>query len=963
MPSPQQILKYTFNADEWEDFTVEWVHELGLWSGRPYVRVLRMGGAGDRGAYVAACLTPQGTAGEWHCYQCKHYAKPLGQADAWPEMIKIFTAKVLGKYELPTRYVFVAPRIGPAFDRLLINPPRLKEGFFTAWDDKDSKLGTKLAPDVRKAVEDLARETDFSMFEAPDLDEILELHAGTPHHARRFPQQLKQRPAAAPAPPDRLARQREAFFHAEALRPFARDSAPDATYEAIETETVAPDDSGSVTLRRYEYQVHVVAQAVLEMLADEPVRHVTCEHIEDVIVVRSGEGQASGGLFWEFQQIKARDVTTPWALRDVLAKGPLKSLWRTYGTVKGQGLSYRLTAALEGSLDPADPLVTALAYGGGAENERCLKRVTAHLKADVKEVSAFLGLVRIQELPKGEDIELRNVAFLHELSPSLTGAEISGLYAELVHRAREAMQGRLDPRWAEEAGEQDLPTGLLGKRIWPSTVADIRQRLLRPDHVLLTDVSQRLSGAETAPVRKLRFGAAPYEACGARRDYACDKFPFHRQEDGMADVFYATHKPTGMPVVLKKLRGEYPPLPKRARMAREIEVGRLLSDHPHAMPVWDSDSDGKWFVMPKAQAVATECVEDLKDPTALRELVESLCSALAAAHGIQAPDSPYGWVHRDIKPSNVLLLDGRWVLADWGIARRPPGQTTHPQRTRVGVSMGSEGFAAPELSFDAHSAGPPADVYSLGQLIGWAVTGKNPQQNIPLMPDSGPWRAVVREATRRDPGRRPATVQAFLDLIAREIDTPPVPPVVQAETLRDSLNDGVANAPEELVALAAAHPDDAALYCDVLLKIDAEALISALMADHPRALEIVRAMPELLGTHRSTERGEVDAVILWLFTVARHAANAAQLDLLEECCNGAFTWDALWNQWTPQDEIRPWLRTLTGDAAGSVAGALRDHPDCARHFSSLANELRVDHRIRLAVSPPSPGSAGTVGST
>ncbi|MFI8793900.1 RNA-binding domain-containing protein [Streptomyces sp. NPDC055105] len=461
----------------------------------------------------------------------------------------------------------------------------------------------------------------------------------------------------------------------------------------------------------------------------------------------------------------------------------------------------------------------------------------------------------------------------------------------------------------------------------------------------------------------VQASTAPYEARGVRKDYACERFPFHRQEDGMADVFYATHKPTGTPVVLKQLRGQHPPLPKRARMAREIEVGCLLSDHPNAMPVWDAGADGKWFVMPKAQAVATECLDELKGPAALRDLVESLCSALIAAHDIQAPGAPHGWVHRDIKPSNVLRLDGRWVLADWGIARRPPGQTTHPHRTRVGVSMGSEGFAAPELSIDAHSAGPSADVYSLGQLIGWAVTGRNPQQNIPLIPESGPWRAVVREATRRAPERRPATVQAFLNLIAQEIDTPPVPPVVQAETLRDSLNDGAANAPEELVALAAAHPDDAALYCDVLLKIDAEALIPALMADHPRALEIVRAMPELLGTHRSTERGEVDAVILWLFTVARHAANAAQLDLLEECCNGAFTWDALWDQWTPQDEIRPWLRTLTGDAAGSVAGALRDHPDCARHFSSLANELRVDHRIRLAVSPPSPGSAGTVGST
>ncbi|MER5807450.1 hypothetical protein ABT143_04510 [Streptomyces sp. NPDC002033] len=442
----------------------------------------------------------------------------------------------------------------------------------------------------------------------------------------------------------------------------------------------------------------------------------------------------------------------------------------------------------------------------------------------------------------------------------------------------------------------------------------------------------------------------PYEARGQRKDYACaTTLPFHSHEEGMADVFYATHKATGTPVVLKQLHGKYPPERKTARMAREIMVGRFLSGHPNSMPVWDAGADNRWFVMPVAQAIATECPDELKDPATLRDLVESLCSVLSAAHDAHKENAAHGWVHRDVKPSNVLRLDGRWVLADWGIARRPAGQTTS-SRTRVGASMGSEGFAAPELSSDAHSAGPSADIYSLGQLIGWAVTGRTPQQNIPLIPDSGPWRAVVRAATLADTGRRLATVRGFLELVAREIDPPSVPPVVQGETLRDSLDAGAPNAPEELVALAAAHLDDVALYCDVLLKIDPELLVRGLMADPPRALEIVRAMPDLLGAHRPTERGEVDAVILWLFTIARHAADAGQLHLLEESCNGAFAWDALWDQWAPQDKIRPWLRTLTGDAAGSVAGALRDHPDCALHFSSLAKEPRVDHRIRLAVS-------------
>lgn len=270
--TPQQLLAHVYQADDWEDFTVEWVRAFGTWNGRPYLRVKRMGGAGDRGADVAACLTPQGTAGEWHCYQCKHYSKALTPAIAWPEMVKIFTAKVLGEYELPTRYVFVAPKIGQSLDRLLLHPPRLKKDFLDAWDRIDSNLGTDLDPAVRKAVGDLARQTDFSMFEAADIDNILELHATTPHHVRRFPKQLMPRPAAEPAPAEqmpneavyvqklldvynqtyglslqtlvqarahqaanrKMARHREAFFHAESLRVFARESVPEETYKAIE---------------------------------------------------------------------------------------------------------------------------------------------------------------------------------------------------------------------------------------------------------------------------------------------------------------------------------------------------------------------------------------------------------------------------------------------------------------------------------------------------------------------------------------------------------------------------------------------------------------------------------------------------------------------------------------------------------------------------------------------------------
>jgi hypothetical protein len=269
VPTPRHYLHF-YSDQEWEEFTVEWVRALG----DPYVLVTRMGGAGDRGADVAACLTSAGTGGVWHCFQCKHYVNALQPADVWPEIAKIFLAVVQGTYALPTRYVFVAPKIGPTLTRLLAAPARLKAEFFKVWDKADSPLGAGWTAADRAAVEALARSTDFSMFEPVDIEFILKLHAGTPHHARRFLTPLKARPAVSAPPAEQagnealyiqkllaaynqkyglslatlaearehlktkkhLTRQREAFFSAESLRVFARDSVPVETYTAIEDD-------------------------------------------------------------------------------------------------------------------------------------------------------------------------------------------------------------------------------------------------------------------------------------------------------------------------------------------------------------------------------------------------------------------------------------------------------------------------------------------------------------------------------------------------------------------------------------------------------------------------------------------------------------------------------------------------------------------------------------------------------
>jgi hypothetical protein len=243
---------------------------------------------------------------------------------------------------------------------------------------------------------------------------------------------------------------------------------------------------------------------------------------------------------------------------------------------------------------------------------------------------------------------------------------------------------------------------------------------------------------------------------GKKDDYDKDQEPL--AEGGQGAVYSGVHKYARIPVALKQLR--YGDEDSVHRMGREISIGRQYGEHPNVMPVLDSGPDGRWFVMPLANGSAASHAARLRQEAgALRDLVTAVCEGLRRPHTDDR-------IHRDIKPANVLLLNGRWVVADWGLGRQPRGETSVPRRTRTGTGFGSEGFAAPELSSgNPHDVTAAADVYSIGRLIAAILTGESPEQNIPLLPESGPWRAAVTEATHHKATDRPQDVDEFFRLL------------------------------------------------------------------------------------------------------------------------------------------------------------------------------------------------------
>ena len=383
-------------------------------------------------------------------------------------------------------------------------------------------------------------------------------------------------------------------------------------------------------------------------------------------------------------------------------------------------------------------------------------------------------------------------------------------------------------------------------------------------------------------------------ARGERRDYSLSKTPM---PGGQAHVFAATHKPTEIPVAFKRLKRS--DAESIARMRREIEVGREIDD-ANVMPILDADEGFSSFVMPLAAGNLDERRQVVLGSDGLRTLVEDVCLGLAAAHS-------HGWVHRDIKPANILQLsdEDRWVVADWGLVRRPPGGTTAEGRTRVGLLYGTEGFAAPELSQDAHSATAAADIYSVGQLIGWYLSGMWPHQNVPLVPRTGPWRRVVKAATPHDPGRRPQSTSAFLELVERAFQRPAEPPNIIAEGLLEKMTlpgDQAENF-EQFIALVEDHPDDEEVCIDLLPRIPGELVVNGVQSDSQYGHTILDALNVDDVSRRWSNRDYkwADKIYLTILYVASAAARSGDLDRLERASTELFAWDGKWDQWTPED--------------------------------------------------------------
>lgn len=141
--------------------------------------------------------------------------------------------------------------------------------------------------------------------------------------------------------------------------------------------------------------------------------------------------------------------------------------------------------------------------------------------------------------------------------------------------------------------------------------------------------------------------------------------------------------------------------------------------HPNVLNVIDTGTvdDGLDFVV--TEFVDGITLDDWVRPESDRDVVRLL---VLIARGIQAAHTA-GICHLDLKPSNVLLTGaGAPKIVDFGLASLETEGTGSGSGRR-----GNLAFMAPEQYHEAPTAtAPPADIYALGGLLYWLLTGRLP---------------------------------------------------------------------------------------------------------------------------------------------------------------------------------------------------------------------------------------------
>ena len=257
---------------------------------------------------------------------------------------------------------------------------------------------------------------------------------------------------------------------------------------------------------------------------------------------------------------------------------------------------------------------------------------------------------------------------------------------------------------------------------------------------------------------------------------------------GMGVVYMARQAGLNRRVALKLLlSGSLAGEEFTQRFRREGELAASLQ-HPNIVRIFEAgEAEGELFY--SMELITGGSLADWKEgktvlPMDAAKIMRTLTDTVAHAHD-------RGILHRDLKPSNILIdEDGSPKVADFGLAR--PLETSH-DLTLSTHAFGSPAYLAPELVRDPRNATPASDIYSLGAILYFLLSGRSPFVSASLdellrqvrecepapprlLDPSIPrdLQKICLKALDKNPAKRYATSTAFSEDLQRFIENRPV---------------------------------------------------------------------------------------------------------------------------------------------------------------------------------------------
>jgi serine/threonine-protein kinase len=255
---------------------------------------------------------------------------------------------------------------------------------------------------------------------------------------------------------------------------------------------------------------------------------------------------------------------------------------------------------------------------------------------------------------------------------------------------------------------------------------------------------------------------------------------------GMGEVWRARHRLLARRAAIKLVRpdavhlagGEEPRKILR-RFEREAKATSMLAS-PHTISIYDFgilDDGTFYYAMELLDGLDLETLIERFGPMPPERVVhvlEQVCRSLEEAHA-------RAMIHRDIKPANVyvcrmgLLADVVKVL-DFGLVVSDPASSQPFTRlTSEGLTSGTPSYMAPEIAEGGREIDGRADLYALGCVAYWLLTGT------PVFDGSSPMKILLAHVqsspvppSERSPKPIPSDVEELvLSLLKKSPDDRP----------------------------------------------------------------------------------------------------------------------------------------------------------------------------------------------